>query len=233
MAKEINIFRTTARVIGVMYVAGFIVGIGGEMLVKSVISAPNHLSIISSSSMMIASGALLWLAAVIGDAAHGVLMFPVLKKFSVRVAVGYLGFRIIDATFIAIMVLFMLAQIPLGASFIKAGSPVVSFFPALSSAFSQISIYAYDIGMMTLGVSGLMLNYVFFKKKLLPRLLAIWGLVGYAIIFIGMASDIMGSDLGLMSSLPGGLWELFVGFWLFFKGFEVKAFSNPTTKNEN
>ena len=67
--------------------------------------------------MFVAFGAILWLLAVIGDAAHGVLMFPILKQHSERAATGYLAARIVDAIFIAIMVLFILMQIPLGAEF--------------------------------------------------------------------------------------------------------------------
>ena len=76
-----------------MYLAGFVVGIGGIVLIQSILGAPDHLATVSANSMMLAFGAVLWLMAVVGDAAHGVLMFPVLKPHSERIAVGYLGFQ--------------------------------------------------------------------------------------------------------------------------------------------
>src|SRR6266540_3475030 len=112
-----NSYRTTARVVGVVYLAGFVVGIVGNGLIQSILGAPDHLSTVSTNSTLLAIGALLWLMAVAGDAAHGVLMFPVLKPHNERIAVGYLGFRIMDAVFIAIMVLFVLLQIPLGSEY--------------------------------------------------------------------------------------------------------------------
>ena len=45
--------------------------------------------------------------------------------------------------------------------------------------------------------------------------------MGGAIIAGGMVSEFMGSGLGLTSSLPGGLWEVFMGVWLIVKGFKV------------
>ena len=78
--------------------------------------------------MALAIGAILWLLAVVGDAAHGVLMFPVLKQHNERIAVGYLAARIVDAIFIAIMALFILIQIPLGSEYLKAGAPTLSIF---------------------------------------------------------------------------------------------------------
>src|SRR5687768_12532354 len=113
-------FRTTARVVGAVYLAGFVVGIGGEILIQSILGAPNRLAAVSASSMTLAIGALLWLMAVAGDAAHGVLMFPVLKPHNERIAVGYLAARILDAIFIALMVIFILIQIPLGSEYVKA-----------------------------------------------------------------------------------------------------------------
>jgi hypothetical protein len=171
--------------------------------------------------MTLVIGALLWMMAVVGDAAHGVLMFPVLKPHNERIAVGYLAARIMDALFIAIMILFVLLQIPLGSEYLKAGAADTAALQALSAVLSQAKLYAYDMGMITLGVSGLLLCYTLYQARLVPRWLAIWGLVGYAIIFGGMVSDVMGSGLGLVSSLPGGLWEVFIGVWLIAKGFNA------------
>lgn len=220
---NINQYRTTASVVGAVYLAGFVVGIGGDVLIQSILGAPNYLATISANSMTVIIGALLWLMAVVGDAAHGVLMFPVLKPHNERIAVGYLAARIMDALFIAIMVLFVLIQIPLGGEYLKATAADAAYLQALSSVFTQVKLYAYEMGMTTLGVSGLMLCYTLYKARLVPRWLAIWGLVGYATIFCGMVSEMMGSGLGLASSLPGGLWEVFIGGWLIVKGFSASA----------
>ena len=98
-----NTYRTTARVVGVIYLMGFVVGIGGMGLYQSILGAPNHLSTLSANSMLLAFAAILWLLAGVGDAAHGVLMFPILKPHNERIAAGYLAFRIMDAVIIAIM----------------------------------------------------------------------------------------------------------------------------------
>jgi hypothetical protein len=79
-----NNYRTTARVVGVVYLAGMVVGIGGNALIQSILGAPDHLSTIAANGMILALGAVLWLFTVAGDAAHGILMFPVLKPHSER-----------------------------------------------------------------------------------------------------------------------------------------------------
>jgi hypothetical protein len=221
--EEIKAHTTTARIVGLVYLAGFVVGIGGSILIQSTLGAPEHLSTVSANSTMLAVGALLWLLAVVGDAAHGVLMFPILKQHSERMAIGYLAARIVDAIFIAVMVLFVLLQIPLGSEYLKAAPADASDLQALSALLSQGQLYAYEIGMSALGLSGLMLCSTLYRAKLVPRWLAIWGVAGYAIIFCGMLSAVLGSGLGDISSLPGGLWEIFMGVWLIVKGFNSAA----------
>src|ERR687894_1761519 len=119
---KMNTYRTTARIVGAMYLAGFVVGITGIILIQSILGGPDHLAALPANSMLLAFAAVLWLMAAAWDAAHGILMFPVLKQHNERIAVGYLGFRIIDAVFIAIMVLFILAQIPIGSEYLEAGA---------------------------------------------------------------------------------------------------------------
>jgi len=230
--EEMNKYRTTASVVGVVYLAGFVVGIVGNIMIQSILGAPNHLATIFASSMTVAIGAMLWLLAVVGDAAHGVLMFPVLKQHSERMAIGYLAARIVDAIFIAVMVLFVLIQIPLGSEYLKAAALDASYLQALSNLFAQAQLYAYEIGMSALGVSGLVLCYTLYRASLVPRWLAVWGLVGYATILFGMLSAVMGSGLGDVSSLPGGLWEMFTGVWLIVKGFNSPAIASESAKTD-
>src|SRR5215210_6769152 len=219
---EMNTYRTTARVVGAMYLAGMVVGISGIVLFQSVLGVPDPLSAVSANSMLLGIGAILWLMAVVGDAAHGVLMFPVLKPHNERIAVGYLAFRIMDAIFIAAMTLFILIQIPIGSEYLKAGADT-SYLQALSNVFMQAQLDAYNFGMTALGVASLMLCYTLYKAKLVPRFLAVWDLIGYAIILGGSVAEVLRFDLLSLHAIPGGLWELFIGVWLIVKGFNPPA----------
>jgi hypothetical protein len=160
-------------------------------------------------------------------------MFPILEQHNERIAFGYLATRIVDSVFIAVMVLFILLQIPLGSEYLKAVANDALYFQAMSAVSGQVSQYAYDIAMSTLGIAGMMLCYAFYMTKMVPRWIAVWGIAGYAIIFFGMLSEVMGSGLGLASSIPGGLWEVFIGVWLIVKGFNSSAIVSEIDKAIN
>ena len=229
---KMNTYRTTASAVGVLFLAGMVIGIGGQVLIQSILAAPDHLSNVPANSMLLAIGAVLMLMTVAGDAAHGVLMFPVLKQHSERVAVGYLGFRIVDAVFLAVMALFVLVQIPLGSEYLRAGASDTSYLQALSTVSTQANLYAYNIAITFLGIAGLILCYMFFRAMLVPRLVAVWGLVGYATILCGSVLQVLGFDLLSIHTLPGGLWELFIGVWLIVKGINSPAtVPEPDTKD--
>jgi hypothetical protein len=66
-----NNHRTTARIVGLIYLAGMVVGIGGNLFIQSILGAPGPLSTIAANSTLLAIGVLLWLSTVAGDAAHG------------------------------------------------------------------------------------------------------------------------------------------------------------------
>jgi hypothetical protein len=61
-----------------------------------------------------------------------------------------------------------------------------------------------------------------------PRFLAAWGLLGYAVLMTGSIAEIFGLHIGLVFSIPGGLFELVLGVWLIAKGFEPDAYAGRT-----
>jgi hypothetical protein len=193
-------------------------GMGGNILIQSILAAPDHLAAVTADSLALAVGALLILMTGVWDAAHGILMFPVLKPHAERIAFGYFGYRIVDAVFIGLWALFLLLQIPLGREYLAAGADA-SYLDALSAVSVQASMYAYQIAMFFVGLAGVVLCHTLYRAKLVPRPLAVWGFAGYAIHLGGAVADILGFNLGLLPVVPGGLWELFIGGWLIARGF--------------
>jgi hypothetical protein len=216
-------YRTTATIVGVLYLAGMVFGVVGNGLIQSILAEPDRLSAVTANSMSLAIGAVLVLMAAVWDAAHGILMFPVLKPHGERVALGYLGYRIVDAAFIGLWVLFLLLQIPLGREYASAASSGAPGLQALSAVSVQASQYAYQIAMFFVGVAGVLLCHTFYRARLVPRLVAVWGLAGYAIHLGGAVLELLGFNLGLIPVVPGGLWELFIGVWLIARGFSPSA----------
>ncbi len=222
-------YRTTARAVGVLFLAGMVAFGGGNGLVQSIVGAPDHLATVPAKGMLLAIGAMLMMLAAVWDAAHGILMLPVLKRHSERIAFGYLGYRLVDAVLLAVGIVFLLLQIPLGRAYVNAGAADASSLHALSAVSMQGSLYAYEIAMIFLGLAGVLLCSMFYRAGLVPRFVAVWGLAGYAIHLGGAVLQVLGFDLRLIHTIPGGLWELFIGVWLIAKGFSASPARSDQT----
>lgn len=225
-----NTYQTTARAVGVLFLAGMAAYIVGNGLIESILAAPDHLSTVAANSMLLAIGAILMLVAAAFDATHGILMLPVLKQHNERLAFGYLGSRIVDSVLLTMGVVFLLLQIPLGREYLQARTSDASYLQALSTLSIQAHLYAYEIGMIAVGLAGLMLCAAFYRTLLVPRLVAVWGLAGYAILLSGSVLQVAGFDLRLIHTIPGALWELFIGVWLIVKGFNASAIASDADK---
>ena len=213
--------RNTARVVGVLYLAGMALGIGGNILIQSILTTADPLRAIAAGSLLLAVGAVCWLVTAAGDLAHGVLMFGILRRHSEHSAVGYLAARIADGVIVAVMTLLIVIQIPVGVEFLKAGAANTSYLQALSAVLTEANLYAYDFGMTALGVAGLILCLALLRSGLVSRWLAVWGVVGYAFFLVGSVLQILGLELNSIQTIPGGLWEVFIGVWLIARGFNA------------
>jgi hypothetical protein len=231
--ENTNTYRTTAVVVGVVWLAGFVLAVVGNNLILSILGVPNHLAMVSANSMQVAIGGLIMLVCSAAEVALGVLMFPVFKQSSERLAFGYFGSKIVDAVFFVVWVLLLLIQIPLGSEYLKAGAADTSYLQALSAVSIQMSQYSYQISQIAVVAAGFLLCYMFYRTKLVPRWVAIWGLAGYAVLLGGSVLEILGFDLHLIQTIPGGLWELFICVWLIGKGFRYSESTPQPTRTSS
>lgn len=141
----------------------------------------------------------------------GVLLVPILRPHAPTVALVYLATRIFEAAFLA-----------LGATALLAGS-------------AGINVVAYNIAMAGLGIGSLFFCVVLYRSRLVPRFLAVWGLVGYAAFGVGSLLELAGVvGAGLVGAAPGGLFEIFFAGWLLIRGFSIEwhlGAANPLRPN--
>jgi hypothetical protein len=156
------------------------------------------------------------------DVGKGVLFFPILEHHGKRTALAYLSFLIVEVVLLDIGVLAVLTTIPLGQ---HAGE---DWAKGLGALLLQSNAMAYQIAEMLLGLGALFLCALLFRVQLIPQFLAGWGLVGYAILMAGAIAEIFGIHIGLVLSIPGGLFEVVLGFWLLIKGFKPKAYGQDS-----
>ena len=159
------------------------------------------------------------------DVGKGVLFYPILENHGKRSALAYLAFIVVQVVMLDVGVLALLLIVPLGQQTVDAGQASAAWAQGLGSLLIQWNNMAYSIGEATLGVGGLFLCWLLFRSRLIPRFLAVGGLVGYVSLMVGMIAELFGLHIGLMLSIPGIFFEVGLPVWLFIKGFQPEAYS--------
>jgi len=215
-----------SRLIGALFLTGFLTYGAGLGLVSSVTGTPGFLSTLPAHETLLVLGALLMLLNTAVDIGKGVLFFPILDRHSRGTALAYLATMIVEVVLLDIGVLALLSLVPLAQHAADAGAPWVSAMGSLAIAANET---AYQIGEMVLGVGCIFLCALLYRTRLVPRFLAISGLIGYPILVIGTIAEIFGVHIGLLLTIPGMFFELVLPFWLFTKGFTPKAYDPVPT----
>lgn len=224
VAVRIQLAARTAssRLIGALFLAGFLTYGIGFALISSVISAPDFLSTISVNQTPLILGAFLMLLNTVVDVGKAVLFFPILEKYGKRTALTYLAAMIVEVVFLTIGVLSLLMLTPIAQQGAIAGQS--AWANGLGSLAVQSNTTAYWIAEMTLALGCIFLFSLLFRSRLVPRILSVWGLAGYTLLLVGGIAEISGLHIGLVLSLPGGLLEVTLGLWLIIKGFSPAAY---------
>src|SRR4030088_3169088 len=142
---------TYSRLIGALFLVGFLFYGVGAALVTSVTGAPDFLATISAHQTTLVIGAFLMLLNTAVDVGKGVLFFPILENHGKRSALAYLAFIIVQVDMLDVGVLALLVIVPLGQQAFDAGQASAPWAQGLASLLTQWNTMAYSIGEATLG----------------------------------------------------------------------------------
>ena len=157
-------------------------------------------------------GVLLMMCSGISVVGIGLLMYQVLKTVNQRVAIWYPVLRVMEFAVSAACGVYLLIQLQVVPNHL---------------------LWVY----IPTGIGGLILNYLLFVSRLVPRPIAVLGLVGYGLFSLAVPLDLLGlldmnKGLGMVVLAPGFLFEFVVlPLWLIVKGFttpsSVTEFKSP------
>jgi uncharacterized protein DUF4386 len=218
--------RTIALVAGVLFLITFITAILALWLFQPVLDDPRGYIAGAGSENRIFLGGFMELLLIIANVGTAVVLFPVLRRQSETLSLSYVTARLVECTFIAIGLFSVLAVVTLRQDAPGAG--------ALAESLAAIKDWTFILGpgfIVGLG-NGLILGYLMYSSGLVPRPMAVLGLVGGPLIClsgIAVLFDVIdqgGTGQGI-ATIPEFLWELSLGIWLTVKGFKPSPILDP------
>jgi hypothetical protein len=216
--------RKTALFAGVLFIITIVFSIPGALLYGPLLSNPDYVTG-PGADAQIALGAFLEIGVCIANVGTAVVLFPVLKRQNEAISLGYVASRIIESTLIAVGILSLLSVVTLRQDFAAgAGSDGASLRTA-SAALLAIHSWTFLLGPGLLaGSTGVLLGYLMYRSRLVPRWMALLGLTGGPIIFASGIAVLFGlyDQVSLWSGFATILefaWEASLGIYLIVKGF--------------
>ena len=173
-------------------------------------------------------GALLEFALIITNIGTAVVLYPIVKRQSEGLALGYVSARIMESAFILVGLISIISVVSVSDAL--AGASAAEATSLATQGSSLVSTYEWAFlfgpGLVVGFGNGLMLGYLMYRSGLVPRRMAMLGLVGgpmlivsFALILFGVYDN--GSAPSFFMALPEIAWEASLGIYLAVKGFKT------------
>jgi len=230
----VNSYRKTAIIVGILFLSGYVGVFLGGAVSGPFLNDPDYLSNIYPNKIRVIIGILIEVllndVPVVGI---GVLLFPILKKYSEGIALWYVGMRVIEAVTLIVGSISALSLITLSQEYIAAGAVDASSFQASGALALAVRSWAGDVMLTVFFIAGALILYsLLYKSKLVPRFISVWGLIAVASL---ITANVLGvPDLThsfqpvMILYFPIVLSELLLSIWLIVKGFNPSAIASES-----
>jgi len=229
--SQVTSTRKIALIAGVLFLITFVAAIAAVLLYAPALHPAKYI-VGAGSDTRVRLGAFCELILIIANVGTAVVLFPILKWQDESLALGYVAARLVECTFIAIGIVSLLAVVTLQqkAAGADAGSLVTT-----GKSLVAVRNWTFVLGPgFVVGVgNGLILGYLMYQSRLVPRGMAMLGLIGGPLICLSGIAVVMGiigrgSAAQGIATIPEFLWELSLGIYLTVKGFKPSPLLDET-----
>jgi hypothetical protein len=154
------------------------------------------------------------------------VIYPLVKRQSETVSLGYVTARIMESVFIAIGLMSIISVVDVMDAFPAATAAGSAALAARGSSLVSTYEWAFQFGPgLVVGFgNGLMLGYLMYRSGLVPPRMAMLGLIGgplliLSFVFILFGAYENGSGPSGLLALPEIAWEASLGIYAAWKGF--------------
>lgn len=232
-----NVFKESqhnvAKIAGFMFLFAFIVPTLNWALVLSKFIVPGNFittgNNIMTNDFLFRIGLSIELIMSIGLVVLGVTLYIILKSVNKNLALLALSWKLIEASIVAIITLgsFIALQTLTGDVLMKVFT--TEQLQASAGFILNKHTVLYSIPMVFLGLDMMLFSYLFLKSKYIPRILASFGILSFALILILSMMYILVPKYAAMPInqiifwFPSGIFEIIIGTWLLSKGLKFQS----------
>jgi len=217
--------RKLALIAGVLFVITFITSIPALLLYDPVLNDPAYI-VGAGADTRVLVGAFLELLLIVANIGTALALFGVLRRQNESLALGYVTARLVECGFIAVGILSVLSIVTLR----QDGAADDGSLVAIGQSLVAIHDWTFLLGPgFVVGIgNGLLLGYLMYRSGLVPRRMAVLGLIGGPLlcasgIAVMFGAFEAGSPAQILATIPEIAWEASLGIYLIAKGFKTPS----------
>ena len=221
--------RRTATIVGWLFVVTYVTSITAKVWFYPPLFDGNYITGPGQDTRVLwgAFFEAILIAANIGSATA---MYTVMKRRHPNLALSFVAARVMESVFIAVGILAVLTVVTVRQDYAAAGDQSAAGLAAVGHAFLAMQEWTFNLGPgFVVGVgNGCILGWMMFRTGLVPRRLAMLGLIGGPLIIASGSAAVLhliepGGVIQNLSAAPEFFWELGLGIYLIAKGFKTPA----------
>jgi hypothetical protein len=225
--------KKTGKLFGWLFIATFVTSIPARLLFVSGLGAswkdmafvPGGLS---ENPMFV--GAILEFGVIVANIATAIVLYPVVKRRFPAASIGYVAARITESAFILVGLMSLISVVSVSQQLASASGASQAALTAQGGTLVSTYDWAFLFGPgLVVGIgNGLLLGYMMFKSGLVPRRMAMIGLIGGPLLMVSFVFQLFGvyengSGPSFLLALPEIVWEASLGIYLAWTGFRTPA----------
>ena len=234
--------QKTARIFGWLFIATFVTSLGAKALFVSGVGGSFSQLVFTPgaiSETAVYVGVILEFLLIVTGIGTAVVLYPIVKRQSEGLALGYVTARVVECTFILVGLMSLISLVSVNDAIAGASGGQATALAAQGSSLVATYDWAFLFGPgLVVGFgNGLILGYLMYRSGLLPRRMAMFGLVGgpmlilsFGLILFGVYEN--GSGPAFLMALPEIIWEVSIGIYAAWKGFRPSPITKPVDIRE-
>ncbi len=215
--------KNNAKLTGFFFITAAITSIVGLKLYDPILNDNNFLLSTYNHYTQIIFGAINELILVVTATGTCIMLFPLLKRYSESMALGYLCFRLLEVVFIMIGIVSILSALAVSEHYTNGVISDKANAQSLMQTFISLHKWTFILGPnFMLAINTFIYSYVFIKSEVVPKNLARLGLVSSFLIMAAAVLELFGiiqqiSIWGILLALPIASYEMTLAGWLIVK----------------
>lgn len=234
--------QRTARTFGWLFIATFITAIPARLLFVDGLGATwQDMRFVpgAGSATSLKLGAILEFGVIAANVATAVVLYPIVRRQSEKLAMGYVAARIVESTFILVGLMSIVSVVSVTDALAGADAAQASALAIQGDSLVSTYDWAFLFGPgLVVGFgNGLILGLLMYRSGLVPRRMAMLGLVGGPMLIASFGLQLFGvyengSGPSFLMALPEIAWEASLGIYAAWKGFRPSPITRTVDVRE-